>query len=61
MLPRRVRNADVRPREFLTAGEVGRRRQAAGDRDGRHGYGDGTMILLAYRNGFRASELVALR
>lgn len=59
--PPRRRNADVRPREFLTAGEVERLRKAAGGRDGRHGHRDATLILLAYRHGFRASELVALR
>jgi integrase len=59
--PPRRRNADLRPREFLTAQEVERLRKAAGDRDGRHGHRDATLILLAYRHGFRASELVALR
>src|SRR3954470_8198755 len=35
-------------------------RKAARDR-GRYGHHDATMILIAYRHGFRASELCALR
>ena len=47
--PRRARNADVRPREFLTAREVGRLREAAGDHLGRHGHHNATSVLLAYQ------------
>jgi type 1 fimbriae regulatory protein FimB/type 1 fimbriae regulatory protein FimE len=60
-LPPRRRDIDVRPREVLTTEEVRRLRRAAGDRDGRHGHRDATLVLLAYRHGLRASELVALR
>ena len=35
--------------------------RAAARRAGRHGRRDATMILLAYRHGLRAGELVALR
>jgi type 1 fimbriae regulatory protein FimE len=53
-------NADVRPREYLTPAEV-ERMQTAAAQEGRHGHRDATLILLAYRHGLRASELVALR
>jgi integrase len=57
--PRRRRNAEVRAREYLTDSEVTRLIEAAGDN--RNGHRDATMILLAYRHGLRAAELVALR
>ena len=53
-------NADVRTREYLTPAEVDRM-QVAASQEGRHGHRDATLILLAYRHGLRASELVALR
>jgi integrase len=59
--PRRRPNAARRPREYLTADEVERLIAAARARPGRHGHRDATMILLAYRHGLRASELVGLR
>src|SRR3712207_6633511 len=59
--PRRPKNADVRPREFLTAGEVERLIAAAKKDTRRHPHRDATMILLAYRHGLRASELVGVR
>ena len=59
--PRRTRNADRRPREYLTAREVNRLMAAARDRGGRHGHRDATLILLAYRHGLRAGELCAVR
>ncbi len=58
--PRKRPNADARSREYLTPAEVDRLREAAAKR-GRHGHRDATMILLAYRQGLRVSELVALR
>lgn len=58
--PRRIRNAERRSREYLTPDEVDRLIDAAA-RLGRHGHRDATMILLAYRHGFRVGELVALR
>jgi site-specific recombinase XerD len=57
--PRRLRNADLRPREFLTGEEVERLRKACADRPGRYPHRDGTMIPLAYRHGLPVSELVA--
>jgi site-specific recombinase XerD len=58
--PRRRPNADVRTREHLLKPEVERLRHAAGEL-GRHGHRDSTMILIAYRHGLRAAELVCLR
>lgn len=58
--PRRRRNADVRPREYLRPDEVERLVAAAG-RVGRHGHRDATLLLIAYRHGLRVSELVSLR
>ena len=47
------------PREYLTEREVERLIKAASE--SRWGHRDATAILLAYRHGLRASELVALR
>ncbi len=58
--PRRVPNAAVRSREYLTSEEVDKM-IAAAKNIGRHGYRDATIILLTYRHGFRVSELIALR
>ena len=60
VLPKRPANKDVRTREYLTDKEVKRLRYAAG-KIGRHGHRDDTLLLIAYRHGLRASELVALR
>ena len=57
--PRRRPNAEVRTREYLTDAEVNRLISAAGDN--RNGHRDATMVLIAYRHGLRAAELVALR
>jgi integrase len=48
-----------RPREYLTEREIERLMKAAGEN--RWGHRDATAILIAYRHGLRASELVALR
>jgi type 1 fimbriae regulatory protein FimE len=58
--PRRVPNAAVRGREYLTPDEVEGLIKAAKS-IGRHGHRDAALILLAYRHGFRVSELIALR
>jgi type 1 fimbriae regulatory protein FimB/type 1 fimbriae regulatory protein FimE len=58
--PRKPRNRDVRPREYLTEDEV-RRLMKAARSVGRHGHRDATFILLAYRHGLRVSEAVALQ
>jgi integrase len=56
---RRRPNAELRTREHLTEAEVERLMKAAGKN--RWGHRDATMILVAYRHGLRASELVDLR
>jgi integrase len=56
--PRRRRNAEVRAREYLTDAEVNRLIKAASEN--RHGQRDATAVLVAYRHGLRASELVGL-
>jgi integrase len=57
--PRRRANAELRTREYLTDAEVARLQEAA--KANRWGHRDATMILIAYRHGFRAAELVDLR
>jgi site-specific recombinase XerD len=53
----RPRNADLRRREYLTEAEVERLMETA--KGNRWGHRDVTMVLVAYRHGLRASELVA--
>src|SRR6516165_3449669 len=55
-LPVRRPNAAYRSREHLTEREVERLVEAA--KDNRWGHRDSTMVLLAFRHGLRASELV---
>ncbi len=55
-LPRRKPNAEYRSREHLTEREVGRLIEAT--KGNRWGHRDATMVLLAYRHGLRAAELV---
>jgi integrase len=57
--PRRKRNAEVRAREYLTDGEIARLIAAAAR--SRYSHRDATMVLVAYRHGLRAAELVTLR
>lgn len=57
--PRRRPNAELRTREHLTPAEVETLIDAA--RRNRWGHRDATMILVAYRHGLRAAELVDLR
>lgn len=57
--PKRLPNADRRTREYLTEAEVERLMKAA--TRNRWGHRDATMVLVAYRHGLRASELVDLR
>lgn len=52
-------NSALRTREYLTETEVEALLVAA--KSNRWGYRDSLMILLAYRHGLRASELVGLR
>jgi type 1 fimbriae regulatory protein FimB/type 1 fimbriae regulatory protein FimE len=58
--PKRQPYESLRPREYLTAAEVELLMQTA-RRRGRYGHRDATMILLAYRHGFRVAELCSLR
>ncbi len=53
--PRREKNAEYRTREHLTESEVERLIEATSS------HRDATMILLAFRHGLRATELVTLR
>jgi integrase len=57
--PTRRPNAELRTREYLTDREVAELTEAA--KGNRWGHRDATMILVAYRHGFRAAELVDLR
>jgi integrase len=57
--PRRRPNGDIRTREYLTEAEVEKLINAA--KRNRHGHRDATMVLVAYRHGLRAAELVDLR
>jgi len=57
--PRRRRNDEVRAREYLTEAEVNRLIKVASEN--RHAHRDATAVLVAYRHGLRASELVGLR
>src|SRR5215471_16510933 len=56
--PKRLPNADLRTREYLTEAEVERLLRAT--RSNRWAHRDATMILAAYRHGLRASELTDL-
>jgi integrase len=58
-LPVRKPNAAYRSREHLTEREIERLVEAA--KDNRWGHRDATMVLLAFRHGLRAAELVDLR
>jgi type 1 fimbriae regulatory protein FimB/type 1 fimbriae regulatory protein FimE len=58
--PRKPKNVDVRPREYLSEEEVYRLIRAARS-VGRYGYRDSTLILLTYRHGLRVSEVIALQ
>ena len=57
--PGRKPNSDYRKREHLTEAEVDRLIKAV--KDNRWGHRDATMVLVAYRHGLRAAELVDLR
>ena len=58
--PKRVPNKDLRSREYLTGDEVDKL-IAAARKTGRHGHRDATLIQTVYRQGYRVSELIALR
>ena len=57
--PLRRPNAETRTREYLTAAEVESLMEAT--KANRRGHRDATMILVAYRHGLRAAEVVDMR
>jgi len=57
--PGRAKNSELRTREYLTSAEVEDLMVAA--RRNRHGHRDATMVVVAFRHGLRAGELVDLR
>src|SRR5262249_42786603 len=57
--PRRVPNAELRTREYLDEFEVERLMRAA--KANRNGQRDAAMVLIAFRHGLRAAEIVDLR
>src|SRR5580693_4865464 len=57
--PLRRKTADLRTREHLTPAEVDKLMAAV--KGNRQGHRDATMILMAFRHGLRAAELVDLR
>jgi integrase len=59
VMPRRARNSELRTREYLTEHEINAIMDTT--RRNRYGHRDATMILVAFRHGLRASELVDLR
>jgi type 1 fimbriae regulatory protein FimB/type 1 fimbriae regulatory protein FimE len=56
---RRRLNSIYRTREYLTETEIEKLLEAT--KGNRYGHRDGTMILIAFRHGLRAAELVGLR
>jgi type 1 fimbriae regulatory protein FimB/type 1 fimbriae regulatory protein FimE len=58
--PKRPTNSKLRTREYLTEADVERLMEAAATKN-RWARRDATMILVAYRHGLRAAELVDLR
>jgi integrase len=59
VMPRRLPNHELRPREHLTEREVEKLIEAA--KKNRHGQRDATIILICFRHGLRASELCELQ
>jgi integrase len=59
-MPVRRPNAELRTREYLTDAEVERLTNAA-KANNRYGQRDAAMMLVAYKHGLRAIELVDLR
>lgn len=59
VMPKRLPNAELRTREYLTESEVGQLIETA--KKNRNGHRDAAMIMVTYRHGFRAVELVDLR
>jgi len=58
--PKRLSNIERRTREYLTPNEIDQLISGA-KKIGRHNHRDATIILMTYRHGLRAEELVKLR
>jgi site-specific recombinase XerD len=58
--PRKVSNATLRSREYLTPHEIATLQKAA-RQIGRQGQRDETLILIAFRHALRVGELVTLK
>lgn len=58
--PARKANVKARTREYLSSSEIEAMRKAARS-VGRYGHRDDTLILMMFRHGLRAGEVVALR
>src|SRR5258708_38818381 len=59
VVPTRASNRELRTREYLAESEIKRLIETA--KRNRWGHRDCTMLLVAFRHGFRASELTDLR
>src|SRR5260370_25782609 len=57
--PRRRKNSDIRPREFLTEAEIGKLIDVA-KKHNRWGHRDATAVLVAFSHGLRPVELCGL-
>jgi integrase len=60
VVPKRLKNADVRSREYLTEEEVEKLIIAASKHE-KNGLRDSLMIRMAFRHGLRAGEVVDLQ
>jgi len=58
VMPTRLPNAELRPREHLTPSEIDK--LVAATKSNRYPQRDATLILVLYRHGLRAAELVDL-
>jgi type 1 fimbriae regulatory protein FimB len=59
--PKRRKNTDVRPHEFLTPDEVQRMLDAVKKSSGRNKERDTLIITMLFLHGLRVSELVRLQ
>src|ERR1700723_3218800 len=58
--PTKLKNADVRKREYLTPDEVKNLREAARQSE-RNGFRNHLLIMMMYRHGLRVSEVIDLK
>lgn len=59
LIPSKLRNADIRPREYLPEKEVHLLMKVAA-KTGRHGHRDAALILITCRHGLRVSDVIAV-